>query len=101
MNPEQRSAFNAAEAGLVAVNEALRVLRASLEGSDPSTDPPPAPPPPNPGAPLLHQVAATLAPGEWRRVDTMWDKALFPKFKYLQAALDAIPPAPAPAPAEG
>lgn len=54
--PEQRAALLAAEAGLVAVQESLRVIRASLEpvvvGPPPPVDPPaPEPPPVEPPAP--------------------------------------------------
>ncbi len=49
MTPEQRAAFIAAEAGLLAANEGLRVLRASLATSEP---PAPVDPPVDPPAPM-------------------------------------------------
>lgn len=61
--PEQRAALLAAEAGLVAVQESLRVIRASLEPAvvepppppPPPVDPPPPPVEPPPPPPVIEQ----------------------------------------------
>lgn len=53
MTPEQRAALNTADAAIVALAEAHRVLRASLADPAPAPVPVPAPPAPVPPPPLV------------------------------------------------
>lgn len=80
---------------MLTLADQIRAIAAELAGAtsappDPIPPPQPPQPPPVTGNGLLYDIASTLTPGEWRRVDTTWpgkaDGKTFKDFQYVEVA---------------